>query len=252
MGRLQDKVTLITGAASGIGRAGAEAFAAEGAVVGVLDRNRAAVAEVCERLGERGVPLVGDVTDESSVREAFAALDAQYGRLDALYNCAAVQLHGEDHPAHEVELSVWLRTIEINLTGVFLCCKHGIGLMLKHGKGGSVINCSSPTAITGCGAGFTAYSASKGGVLSLTRVLAIDYAKHGIRVNNIVPGTTMTAMTEPMFRNSGTLSDYTAGTPLGRLAGPDDYCGVAVYLASDESSFATGADFVVDGGLTIR
>jgi NAD(P)-dependent dehydrogenase (short-subunit alcohol dehydrogenase family) len=134
---------------------------------------------------------------------------------------------------------------------MFLTCKYGLRLLLR-GGGGSIINCGSPTAITGCGAGSEAYSASKGGVMAFTRVLAIDYARDGIRVNSIVPGTIDTPMNAAPLAEPGGLEAMIAGEPIGRLGTPEDLVGIAVYLASDESRFATGGSFFVDGGLCIR
>jgi NAD(P)-dependent dehydrogenase (short-subunit alcohol dehydrogenase family) len=246
-----DLVTVITGAASGIGRAAAEAFVSEGAVVGLLDRDEAGLARLVAALGPAAFVLQADVADEASVRNAFEEVRRRHGRLDVLYNCAGIQLHGQDSRAHELPLEVWRRTLDVNLTGMFLCCKHGIALMLEGGHG-SVINCASPTGLTGCGAGYTAYSSSKGGIFALTRVLAIDYARDGIRVNSVVPGTTQTPLIEALLADPETRNSLEAGTPLGRLGTPQDLTGIAVFLASDESAFATGATFMVDGGVTIR
>lgn len=251
MNRLQGLVTVVTGAGSGIGRAAAGAFVAEGAIVGLLDRDAAAIDSVAASLGSSAFVLPADVVDEAGVRGAFEQVRRRHGRLDVLYNCAGVQLHGRDKRAHELDLAVWTQTLGVNLTGVFLCCKYGIALMLEGGKG-SVINCASPTGLTGCGAGYTAYSSAKGGVFALTRVLAIDYAREGIRVNSIVPGTIQTPLIEALLADPETRSSLAEGTPMGRLGTPQDLTGIAVFLASGESRFATGATFVVDGGVTIR
>jgi NAD(P)-dependent dehydrogenase (short-subunit alcohol dehydrogenase family) len=249
--RLLNRVTVITGAGSGIGRAAAEAFAAEGAIVGLLDRDAAAIDRVASSLGPSAFVLPTNVADEPGVRSAFEEVRRRHGRLDVLFNCAGVQLHGRDRRAHELPLEVWTQTLTINLTGVFLCCKSGIALMLEGGTG-SVINCASPTGLTGCGAGYTAYSAAKGAIFSLTRVLAIDYARDGIRVNSVVPGTIQTPLIEPLLTDPEMRTTLIEGTPMGRLGTPQDLAGIVVFLASDESRFATGATFVVDGGLTIR
>ena len=251
MTRLAGKVAVVTGAGSGIGRAAARAFVAEGATVGLLDRNAAAVERLAGELGPASFPLSADVTDEDTVREAFATVERRAGRLHVLYNCAAVQLHGRDARAHELDLAVWRQTLTINLTGVFLCCKQAIPLMLRSG-GGSIINCGSPTGLTGCGMGYDAYSSSKGGVMALTRVMAMDYARDGIRVNNILPGTTQTPLVDALLADPRQRAGIAAGVPLGRLGTPEDLIGVAVFLASDESSYATGANFTIDGGLCTR
>ena len=252
MNRLAGKVAVITGAGSGIGQGAARAFVREGAVVGLLDRNAEAVEATAAELDENAFPLVADVADESSVERAFADVRRRHGRLDVLYTCAAVQLIGEDAPVHELPLEVWERTQAVNLRGVYLCCKHGVRLMLEGGRGGSVINCGSPTGLTMCGAGWHAYASSKAGVMALTRVMAADYAKHGIRVNGIVPGTIETTLTRRLTEDPEARAGLVALHPIGRIGTPEDMAGIAVFLASDESSFATGAHFHVDGGISVR
>lgn len=252
MGRLSGKVCVITGGASGIGRAAAKAFVREGAVVGILDRNEPALNETVAELGEASFPLLCDVTDEASVERAFAEVERRHGRLDVLYNCAAVQLIGEDAPVHELSLEVWERTHSVNLRGVFLTCKHGARLMIKAGNGGSIINAGSPTGLTMCGAGWHAYSSSKAGVMALTRIMAADLAKYGIRVNGIVPGTIETSLTRKLTEDPVERKKLEAMHPIGRIGTPEDMAGIAVFLASDESAFATGAHFHVDGGVSVR
>lgn len=251
MGRLEGKVAVISGASGGIGSAAARAFAAEGAVVGLLDRD-VGVEGLAGEIGSAAFPLVADATDEDSVAGAFREVERRYGCLDVLYNCLGVQLHGRDARAHELDLAVWNQTIATNLTGIFLCCKHGIRLMLAGGQGGSVINCGSPTGITGNGTTYDAYSASKGGVIALSRAMAIDYAREGIRVNILVPGATYTPLTEALFGDQENRERFVTGIPIGRLGQPEDLTALAVFLASDESRYAIGGTFVVDGGITIR
>jgi NAD(P)-dependent dehydrogenase (short-subunit alcohol dehydrogenase family) len=160
LNRLAGKVAVVTGAGSGIGQGTARAFVAEGAAVGLLDVNEAAVATMAAELGEAAYPLPCNVADEASVEAAFAEVKRRHGRLDVLATYAAVQLIGEDAPVHELPLAVWERTHDVNLKGVFLCCKHGVRLMIEAGNGGSVINCGSPTGLTMCGAGWHAYASS--------------------------------------------------------------------------------------------
>jgi NAD(P)-dependent dehydrogenase (short-subunit alcohol dehydrogenase family) len=252
MGRLDGKVCVITGAASGIARGAAEAFVREGATVGLIDRNIDGLNAAVADLGDAAFSLTTDVTSEASVEGAFAEVKRRHGRLDVLYTCAAVQLIGEDAPVHELDIDVWDRTHSVNLRGVFLTCKHGARLMIEAGNGGSIINCGSPTGLTMSGAGWHAYSASKAGVMGLTRVMAADLAKFGIRVNGVVPGTIATTLTQPLIDDPATKAHLESLHPIGRIGTPQDMAGVAVFLASDESKFATGGHFHVDGGISFR
>jgi NAD(P)-dependent dehydrogenase (short-subunit alcohol dehydrogenase family) len=252
VGRLDGKVAVVTGAGSGIGQEAARAFAREGATVGLLDRNADAVHATVAEIGENAFPLVADVSDEASVAAAFDEVRRRHGRLDVLYNCAAVQLIGEDAPVHELDIDVWQRTHDVNLRGVYLTCKHGVRLMMESGDGGSVINAGSPTGLTMCGAGWHAYSSSKAGVMALTRIMAADYAKHGIRVNGIVPGTIETTLTRKLIEDPAVKEHLVSLHPIGRIGTPQDMAGIAVFLASDESAFATGSHFHVDGGISVR
>jgi NAD(P)-dependent dehydrogenase (short-subunit alcohol dehydrogenase family) len=252
MGRLDGKVCVITGAASGIARAGAGAFVREGAIVGLIDRNADGLTEVEQELGGQAFALPCDVTDEASVQGAFAEVERRHGRLDVLYTCAAVQLIGEDAPVHELATEVWDRTYAVNARGVFLSGKYGAQLMIKAGNGGSIINTGSPTGLTMCGAGWHAYSSSKAGVMGLTRVMAADLAQFNIRVNGVVPGTIATTLTRALVDDPVTRAQLERLHPIGRIGTPDDMNGIAVFLASDESRFATGAHFHVDGGISVR
>jgi NAD(P)-dependent dehydrogenase (short-subunit alcohol dehydrogenase family) len=250
MGRLEGKVAVITGAASGIGRAAAQRFAIEGALVTAVDLSYVALKPLGEEIGEKHLCLAADVSDEDAVREAFSAVQRRFGRLDVLYNCAGVQLLEEDAPVDQLDLQAWTRTLAVNLTGVYLCSKHAVPQMLEQGSG-SIINCGSPTGLTGRGWRYHAYSASKGGVMALSRAMAAAYGPRGVRVNCIVPGTIVTGMTNEIAANPARAGELVSRTVLGRLGQPEDVSGMAVYLASDESAYATGGTFVVDGGLTI-
>ena len=249
-GRLEGKRAVVTGGGSGIGRATAFRFADEGARVGVIDLDEGGVHEtVAEIVAGGGVArgTVADVTMEGEIRAAIGDTAAEWDGLDVVVPNAAVQLFGEDDRADRLELEVWGRTLGVNLTGVFLTCKHGIRALLESG-GGSVVCTGSPTGLFGLAPGFDAYSASKAGVHGLVRVLAIDYAADGIRVNAVVPGFTET----PLVRQV-TGSEREAllhRIPLGRPGSPQEVASMILFLASDDSSYATGGIFCVDGGLT--
>ena len=249
-GRLEGKRTIITGAGMGMGRSAALRFAAEGARVGLLDANEEAargVAAEIEANGGQALVLPTDVTNEEQVAASVDAAVTAWGGLDVVVANAGVQLAGEDDRADRLSLEVWQRTIDVNLTGIFLACKHGIRALLASG-GGAVVCTASPTGLYGCAPGYDAYSASKAGVYGLIRVMAADYAKEGIRVNGVIPGYTKTPMTGWV-----TPAEHEAllGTiPLGRQGDPEDVASVMLFLASDEAAYVTGAVWAADGGLT--
>ncbi|GAA5187451.1 SDR family oxidoreductase [Rugosimonospora acidiphila] len=248
MNRLVGKAGVVTGAAGGIGSAAVRAFVAEGAHVGLIDRPGEALDALAAELAGSVTVLPADVTSEAEVAAAFA----RWGRpADFVYVCAGQQLHHVDGPIAEVSLETWERTIAVNLTGAFLTVKHAMAALCAAASG-SLILCGSPTGLTMSGAGNTAYGASKAGMMALARIVAADYAAQGVRANVIVPGTTRTPLITPLLDDEATHAALLAGTPLGRLGTPDDLTGVAVFLASDESRFATAALFPVDGGLTRR
>ena len=188
-----------------------------------------------------------DVTRPDEVRAMVQRTVAAFGRLDVLVNNAAVQLHGRDGHCHEVDEDVWAQTLAVNLTGPLLCAKYALPELVRAG-GGSIVNIASPTAFDGKGAGYTAYATSKGGVSALTRVIAADYGRDGVRCNAIVPGATQTPLIASLLADEETRLQLEALSPLGRLGRPEDVVPLAIYLASDESSLATGAHFFVDGG----
>ena len=247
--RLAGKVAIVTGAGSGIGRAIALGFVRERALVVAADRNLVAAQEtVALAATERTMLGVeADVTRPGEVRAMVQRTVAAFGRLDVLVNNAAVQLHGRDGRCHEVDEDVWAQTLAVNLTGPFLCAKYALPELVRAG-GGSIVNIASPTAFDGKGAGYTAYATSKGGVSALTRVIAADYGRDGVRCNAIVPGATQTPLIASLLADDETRRRLAALSPLGRLGRPADVVPLAIYLASDESSFATGAHFFVDGG----
>ena len=243
---LAGKRALITGAASGIGRAAAARFATEGAAVALLDRNGRGVLEAAAEIGALGLAV--DVRLEAEIEAAVAEAVDALGGLDILVANAGVQLHGEDDRADRLALEVWERTLRINLTGVFLTCKHGIRALLDVG-GGSVVCTSSPTAFAGVAPGYDAYSASKAGVLGLVRAMARDYAPE-VRVNAVVPGFVETALVAPVTRDAEWLTNVLSTVPLGRAGRPDEVAGLIAFVASDACAYATGAAFVLDGGMT--
>jgi NAD(P)-dependent dehydrogenase (short-subunit alcohol dehydrogenase family) len=248
-GRLAGRVAIVTGAGSGIGRAIALGYAREGARVLAADLNGPAVEATARQAGGAILAHAVDVTDEPATRGMVAAAVDAFGRLDVLVNSAAIQLHGQDGRCHEVDLDVWERTLRVNLRGPFLCCKHALPELIR--SRGTIVNLASPTAFQDLGAGYTAYASSKGGMATLTRVVAADYARDGVRVNAIVPGPTETGLTAQIFADPSIREPLVARTPLGRLGRPEDLVGIAIFLASDESAYATGALFFVDGGITM-
>jgi NAD(P)-dependent dehydrogenase (short-subunit alcohol dehydrogenase family) len=250
--RLKDKVSIVTGGAAGIGRAIAVGYAREGSPVIVADVNadtgEATATEIREAGGQARF-VQTDVSQTGDVQAMVAAAVEQFGRIDILVNNAAVQLFDDDARAHELSEEIWDKTHSINLRGTWLCSKYTIPVMLQHG-GGAIINVSSPTGLTGCAPGYTGYSSSKGGVFGLTRVMAVDYARDNIRVNALVPGTTITPLTEDVLSDPAFRADREELMPIGRLGQPEDVVGLAIFLASDEASFCVGGFFMADGGMT--
>jgi NAD(P)-dependent dehydrogenase (short-subunit alcohol dehydrogenase family) len=248
--RLLGKTALVTGAASGIGLAVAERFVREGARVVFADRNaQGADAAATGAAGPGEATAVQmDIADEASVEAAFTELAERGWTPDVVVANAGVQLFGEDAKIADLELAVWRRTIDINLTGTFLTVKHAVRAML--GRGGSIILTGSPTGLNGEGQDFTAYSSSKAGMHGLGRTVAAAYAGEGIRVNTVVPGYTETSLVTAISGDAESRAAIVSRIPLGRAGQAEDVEGIMVYLASDESSFATGALFRVDGGMT--
>lgn len=273
-GRLTGKTALVTGAGNGIGRAIADAFVAEGATVIYADRDADAATRAAQAAQERAntaqahaaqeqahapqaqapstartCAVAMDIADEDSVAAAYAALAADGTTVDVVVANAGIQLFGLDAAVADVDLDTWNRTVAVNLTGTFLTVKHAVRSMLRTG-GGSIICTGSPTGLNGEGSTFAAYSSTKGGIHSLVRATAKAYAADGIRVNTVVPGYTETGLVTTIRDDPDARAAIVSRTPLGRPGRPEDVTGIMTYLASDESSYATGAIFRVDGGMT--
>src|SRR2546425_10990905 len=250
MNRLDGKVAVITGAAGGIGREAAALFSSEGASVCVADLKAAAgageeAAGACRDAFFHPV----DVTDPDSVREMYAETARRYGGVDVLYNNAGV-MPPDDDSILVTEPDAWDRVQAVNAPGVYLCCKYGIPYLLKAG-GGSVINVASFVAILGAATSQIAYTASKGAVLSMSRELAVQFARQGVRVNALCPGPVETPLLMRIFNEDpGAYQRRRVHLPMGRLAKAREIANAALFLASDESSYVNGATFMVDGGLT--
>jgi len=247
--RLHDKVALITGAGSGIGRATALLFAAEGATVAALDWNQEAAAEAVRLIGERGgeaVALAADVSREEEVAAAVEATAARFGRLDVLVASAGIDLFAR---ATDTKLEDWERIQSVDLRGVFLCCKHAIPHMERQG-GGAIVTLSSVNGLVGLSV-HAAYAAAKGGIIALTRQLAVDYGPANIRVNCICPTSTDTPMVRAVA-NDAVLETLARMHPLRRIAQAEDVAYAALYLASDEARCVTGAVLPVDCGWTAQ
>jgi NAD(P)-dependent dehydrogenase (short-subunit alcohol dehydrogenase family) len=249
-GRLEGKVCVITGAGGGMGREAAILFAEEGAKVCVADSSVAALSETVGLLpAGSGLGSHTNVAEEAEVQEMFAAAATHFGGIDVLYNNAGIS-PADDGSILDTDLDAWQRVQDVNAKGVFLCCKHGIPHLLERG-GGSVINVASFVAILGAATSQISYTASKGAVLSMSRELAVQFARQGVRVNALCPGPVETPLLLRIFGDDPEAYDRRRiHLPMGRLATPREIVNAALFLASDESSYVNGATFLVDGGLT--
>jgi NAD(P)-dependent dehydrogenase (short-subunit alcohol dehydrogenase family) len=250
MGRLDGKACVITGAGGGMGRVAAEVFTAEGARVCVADVDGAAAEETVGLCPDgTAFAVTANVAEEAEVEAMMRAAAERFGGVDVLYNNAGISPI-DDASVVDTSLEAWQRVQDVNTTGVFLCCKHGIPYLLERG-GGSVINVSSLVALVGAATSQISYTASKGAVLSMSRELAVQFARQGIRVNALCPGPVETPLLLSIFGDDpAALERRRRHWPTGRLAKPNEIVQAALFLASDESSYVNGATFVVDGGLT--
>jgi NAD(P)-dependent dehydrogenase (short-subunit alcohol dehydrogenase family) len=247
MRRVEGKVALVVGAGGGIGGAGAEGLAREGAAVACADIDAAAAEAVAARIraaGSRAMAIALDVRNRSAVDDAVAATVREFGRLDVLLDCAGVS-HGQNFL--ELDPAEWERVIAVNLTGMFHLGQAVARQMVRQGGGGSIINVTSQLAEV-ARPERAAYVASKGGGRSLTHAMALDLAAHGIRVNAIAPGPTLTGLTRASYEDPERRRATVAQIPLGRMGDPQDLVGAILFLASDESRWATGSTVTVDGG----
>ncbi len=251
MARLEGKVALITGAGSGIGKVAAERFAAEGAAVVVADIAGADAERVAEGIAGSGGTahaVAVDVADEERVDAMVATAVDTYGGLHVLFNNAGI-FPDDDGGVLETPPSTWQKVMEVNLKGVWLGCRAAIPAMLESG-GGSIVNVASFVALVGAATAQVAYTASKGGVLALTREVAVEYARRGIRVNALCPGPIETPLLAELLADPARRSRRLVHIPLGRFGRPEEIAAAALFLASDDSSFMTGSALVVDGGIT--
>jgi NAD(P)-dependent dehydrogenase (short-subunit alcohol dehydrogenase family) len=239
-GRLEGKVCVITGAAGGIGGATAEVFAREGAQVVGVDLREHGVGELA---------LQADLTDEASVEALYERTREELGRIDVLFNNAGIS-PTDDASVLETSLEAWERVQAANLRSVFLCCKHGIPHLLA-GDGGSVINTASFVAVMGSATSQISYTASKGGVLALSRELGVEFARRGVRVNALCPGPVDTPLLRELFaKDPEQAARRLVHVPMGRFARAEEIASAALFLASDESSYVNATSFVVDGGIS--
>ncbi|HKF90865.1 MAG TPA: glucose 1-dehydrogenase [Acidimicrobiia bacterium] len=248
MGRLDGKVVVITGAGGGMGRDATILFSHEGASVCVADVDGEAAEDTAAEAREAFAMTV-DVADGESVAAMYAATAERYGGIDVLYNNAGIS-PPDDASILETKPEAWQRVQDVNTTGVYLCCKHGIPHLLERG-GGSVINVASFVALMGAATSQISYTASKGAVLSLSRELGVQFARQGVRVNALCPGPVETPLLLRIFGDDPAAYDRRrVHLPMGRLAKPREIVNAALFLASDESSYVNAATFMVDGGLS--
>ncbi|MFC5925186.1 3-oxoacyl-ACP reductase [Micromonospora vulcania] len=246
-GRLQDRVAVVTGAGSGIGLATVRRFAAEGARLVCVDIDEAAGVRAAQECG--GEFVATDVADEAAVRDLFDGVAERHGRVDIAFNNAGIS-PPDDDSILDTGLDAWERVLRVNTTSVYLCCKYAIPHMRRQGKG-SIINTASFVALMGAATSQIAYTASKGGVLAMTRELGVQFAREGIRVNALCPGPVATPLLLELFAaDPERAARRLVHVPMGRFGAPEEIAAAVAFLASDDASFMTAAQFVVDGGIT--
>ena len=252
--RLNEKVSIITGAGGGMGRVAALRFAAEGSSVVVADMQKASAEETVRQIRATGGEATAIAVDVSVEADAKAMVDVaveKFGRLDVLYNNAGIMPEA-DHSVVDTPIEIWDQVMAVNVRGVYLACKYAIPRMLEN-KRGSIINVSSFVALLGCSVPQDAYTASKGAILALTRSLAVQFAPNGIRTNAILPGPVETPLLmEWLVKDEQAKKIRLARNPSGRFGKPDEVVSMAVYLASDESAWTNGASLVIDGGISVN
>jgi NAD(P)-dependent dehydrogenase (short-subunit alcohol dehydrogenase family) len=245
--RLSGRVAVVTGGGSGIGLATVRRFAAEGARVVVVDLNAEAAEAAAKEVG--GESVACDVSDEAQVRALFDGVAERHGRVDVAFNNAGIS-PPDDDSILDTGLDAWERVNRVNLTSVYLCCKYAIPHMRRQGRG-SIINTASFVALMGAATSQIAYTASKGGVLALSRELGVQFAREGIRVNALCPGPVATPLLMDLFAaDPERAARRLVHVPMGRFAEPTEIAAAVAFLASDDSSFITASSFVVDGGIT--
>lgn len=250
-GRFAGKRAVVTGAAKGIGRATAMRLAREGGRVGLLDRDAEGLDDVATLIRSQGgevLALVADTSNEDQVAAAIDSAAAAWDGLDIIVSNAGIELPFEDSTIDSLPLSVWQKVVDTNLTGQFLTCKHGVKHLMQNERGGAVVMVGSPCGERGFCFKEHAYTASKGGIMSLMRVMALDYAPYHIRVNACIPGFIDTPMNAHVMRDTELLDTWTATIPIKRVGTAEETAAVILFLASDEASYVLGSAFVVDGG----